>query len=112
VGSQQFRQWMILAKLAVEEQLDFLFERQPQVLIEIREAHRIGCVQTQITEVEPLAGEVFDQRRGPPIRPHPLDLLIEDRWRLESALGGDVNQLVVRNTAPQKERKPRGQLDV
>ena len=43
---------------------------------------------------------------------HALDLLLQNLGLLQLAGGGDVQQLVVGDAAPQKERKARGQLEI
>ena len=65
-----------------------------------------------VPQVEPLLGEVVDQRARAAVGQHPLHLRLEHRRIAEGAVDGAVEQLVVRDAAPQEERQARGQLQV
>ena len=63
--------------------------------------------------IQPLAGEVADQRLGARIGQHPPHLLLQHRRVVQLALrSARSQQLVVGNAAPQEERQPRRQLQV
>ena len=80
-----------------------------QVVVEVR---RFGLNGRQLAKIEPLAGEILDERVGLAVGEHPLHLLLQRRRVAQPALGRQVEQLVVRNAAPQEEREARGELDV
>src|SRR5206468_3328889 len=61
---------------------------------------------------QPLPGEMVGERLRARIGEHPSHLAVEDLRLPELALRRQVQKLVVGNAAPQKERQPRGQLDV
>ena len=56
--------------------------------------------------MEPLGGEVRDQVLRPWVREHPGDLPVQLPRRAQSAGRREVQQLVVRNAAPQEEGEP------
>ena len=49
---------------------------------------------------------------GPLIGQHPPHLTVERRRPVQRAAGRRVEQLVVRNAAPEEERQPRGEVEV
>ena len=87
-------------------------ERVPQVVVEIREDVHDRLARLQRAHAQPLAGEVGDQLVGARVLEHPAHLLLEHGWRAQLARRGDVDQLVVRDAAPQEERQPRGEREI
>ena len=83
-----------------------------QVVVEVGELERVGLLVPQVAQVQPLAGEVLDERVRLRIGQHAPHLLLEHRRLLQLAPRRRVEQLVVRNAAPQEERQPRRQLEV
>src|SRR5262249_3919426 len=53
-----------------------------------------------------------DERVGLLVGQHATDLLAQDRRRMQRAVRGELQQLVVGNRAPQKEREARRELEV
>ena len=113
VGRQQVEHAAVLAHDALEQQLGLAAERLAQVVVEVREIVLIGDRGAQVPELQPLAGEVRDQRarraRSASMR----------RTCRSSTAGcrswprrGDVDQLVVGDAAPQEEREARGELEI
>src|SRR5439155_14864783 len=49
---------------------------------------------------------------GARVGEHPLHLLFEHGWRVECLLFRDLQQLVIRDAAPQEERQTRRELEV
>ena len=113
VRRQQIEDAAVLAHDAVEEQLGLAPERLPQVVVEVGELVRVraacsaGC-----------AGTATGRRS---CRPAPATVGSASMRRtccsstpgvLELALRRDVEQLVVGNAAPEKERQARRQLEV
>ena len=74
IGVDQVEQAPILADDRAEEHLGFAPERLAQVVVEIL---RVGLHARQLTQVQPLSGEVADQRVGLRIGQHPPDLPFE-----------------------------------
>jgi hypothetical protein len=67
VRVHQIHHAAVLAHDAVEEQLRFLFHRLPEVVVEIRERGEIGVGVLQVAQMQPLLGEIVDQRSRPRI---------------------------------------------
>ena len=66
----------------------------------------------QVTQEEPLAGEVRDQRLRFRVRQHAPDLLLQDDGIFEFALRRHIQQFVVRDAAPEEERQARSQFEI
>ena len=73
---------------------------------------RSGLDALQVPQLQPLAGEVGDQRLGARIGQHPAHLRRVHARVAQPALLRQAQQLVVRNAAPEEERQPRRQLQV
>ena len=97
---------------ALEEQLALRLERVPQIGVELGEEIRIGQDLLQIAQIQPLAGEILDQRFGTLIGEHPFHLRFERRGIAQLAVFGETKQLIVRDAAPEEERQPRGELEI
>ena len=111
VGRQQVEHAAVLAQDARDEQLVSLRNAWRSASSNGRMT-RIRLDGLEVSQVEPLAGEVRHQRFGARIVEHAPHLLLEHRRVLQPALLGQVEQLLVRNAAPQEERQPRRELDV
>ena len=71
-----------------------------------------GVHRVEVAQMQPLRREVGDQVARSRIREHPRDLPLEHGRLVEIASGRQVQQFVVRDAAPQKEREPRRQLEI
>src|SRR6185436_19656182 len=98
-----------LAHDALEEQLGLLTERLTQVVVEAGEQPHIRIGGREVAQVKPLLGEVIDQGARTVVRQQAANLPIEDRGRAELSADRGVQQFVVRDTAPEEERKPRSE---
>jgi len=56
-----------------------------------------------VAQMQPLAGEVADERARARVGEHPLHLTIEHDRIFQAAAAGDVQQFLVRHTAPEEE---------
>ena len=112
VGIQQVEHAAILADDAVEEQRGLALEGLTQIVVEVKEQFRAGPEPGHIADVKPLAGEVAHQRLRARVGEHPPHLLVEHDRIPERLLLRDVQQLVIRDAAPQEERQTRRQLEV
>ena len=113
VRGQQIDDVAILAHDAFEEQFRLAPETLPQLVVPVGIEHAVRRGRRQIPQVQQLLRRSF-----PPAR------RIEDRRAcaapaarapsglLQPSLAGHVDQLVVRNAAPQEERQARGQFQV
>ena len=103
VGVQQVQHAAVLAQHAGKEQVRFLEERPAQGFIEFGEYIRIGPGEGQVAQIQPLAGEVLDQRLGTWIGQHPLHLVVNRGGSVQTTLFGQSEQLIVGNAAPQEK---------
>ncbi len=103
VGGQQIENAPILTNHAVEQQLGLTPERLPKVVVEVRKVVVVRDDILQVAQLQPLTGEVVDQRRRLGIGEHPLHLLVQHGGTAERALRRHLQQRVVRNAAPQEE---------
>ena len=62
--------------------------------------------------MKPLAGEVGDQRLRSGVGEHAFDLMIEDDRIAKLVFLGNLEQFVIGDTTPEKERETRGELEV
>src|SRR5687768_16766313 len=109
VGIEQLDDRPILTDDGAEEHLGFAAERLAQVVVEAR---RLGLDVSQLPQIQPLTGEVFDQRVGLRIGKHARHLALQGCRVAQAALARKLEQLVVRNAAPQEERQARRELEI
>ena len=105
VGRQHVENAAVLAHDARKEQPGFVAERLSQLLVE-RKDHRVGLHRLDVAQVQPLPGEVGHEGVRTAILQHPANLSFEHHRVAQPAAGRKVQQLVVRNTAPQEEGEP------
>src|SRR4030095_2179218 len=86
--------------------------RTAGVVVEVWKDHESGLTVAQLTQEQPLAGEVGDQRLGSRILQHSLHLLLQDKGVFQFSLLGKSEQFVIGNAAPEEERQPRREFDV
>ena len=89
-----------------------LLHRLAQVVVEIGECLEVRLDVFQVAQIEPLVGEIRDQRLGAFVGQHAPHLLFQHRRILELALAGQGQQLIVGNGAPEKERQARRQFQI
>src|SRR5262249_27962112 len=90
----------------------FFLERVPQVLIEIGKRGGIRQYRLHVSQIEPLADEVCDQRIRVLIGEHALYLLLQYFGIGELALFGYCKPFVIRNAAPKEERQCRSKFTI
>ena len=112
VGGQQIRHAPVVPDLAVEEERHLARHRLAQVRVELGERLRIGGHQRHVAQVQPLPSEVVDQRPRARVGQHSADLGAQHFRVAQFAAFGGVQQLVVRDAAPQEEGESRRQLQV
>ena len=106
VGREQLGDASVLSQDELEEELRLAPEPLAQALAESGEEVFVGLHRRGVAQAQPLAGEIGDERRRPRVPQHPLRLRLEHGRVLEVAVDGHVEQLVVRDAAPQEEREP------
>src|SRR4051812_5093716 len=74
VGREQIEDAAVLSQHALEEELGLAPERLAKVVVEIRELVLIRRGAFQISQVEPLAGKIVDERMRLRIGQHPAYL--------------------------------------
>ena len=71
-----------------------------------------GVAVSDVPQVQPLPGEVRDERFGSLVGQHALNLLLQHDRILQPAAFGEIEQLIVGNAAPQEKRQTRRELEV
>ena len=115
VRRQQLHDAAVGLQLIVEEQLRLAHERRAQVVVEPGKLRvGIGRQQPDVARLQPLAEEVVHQRGARArIGEHAPHLLIEDAaHRCSLPANRQIEQLIVGNAAPEKERQTRRELDI
>src|SRR5690606_40867768 len=102
IGAQQLEHAAILEKNARDEELELLLEALAEVVIEFRKHDRIGIDLRDAAHVEPLEREVRDERARLRVFQHPPHLPREHAGLRKAPLLGKLEQLVVRDAAPQE----------
>ena len=76
VGVQQLHRAAVVAQDVAEKHFGFAAEALADVVVEIREHQQVGRdLRLQVSELQPLAGEVADEGVRALVRDHPLHLL-------------------------------------
>ncbi len=112
IRRQQFQHAAIPAQNAIQKQIRFAAKCAAQRLVEIGEEDLVRLLGFNIPEVKPLFGKISHQRRGTRIRQHAAHLLFQHAGGTQLPLTGQIEQRIVRDAAPEKEREPGGQLQV
>ena len=89
-----------------------LLERLAEIVVEMEQRFRARLMHGHVADVQPLPGEVVDQRLRLRIGEHALDLRLHDLGLLKCLLHRQVDELVIGNAAPQEERQPRRKIEV
>ena len=97
--------------MLAKKHLRLLAHRLADVVVEVREQQHVRRDLVQVAELQPLAGERRHQRVGALVGDHAPHLRLEDAGRAQLAGNREVQQLVIRNAAPQEERQPARQLE-
>ena len=113
VRVQQIEHAAILAQRAGDEQLRLLLERLQQALVVVGIAVRIDHHFLDAPQIQPLGGEIVDQRvGGARVGQHAPHFLFEGRRIRELSALGQRQQAIVGDAAPQEERQARGQFQI
>ncbi len=111
VGAQQIEHAAILAQDAVEQEGRFVLKSFAQRAVEAEDV-RVRSDRRDVADVQPLSSEVVHERLRPRIVQHALHLLLEGRGIAQAAVLREIEQPIVGDRAPEKERKPRRELDI
>src|SRR5207247_359271 len=95
VRGQKIQHASVRANDAVEEHLRFAPEALPKLIVEVRELARVWERAPQIPEVQPLAGEITDERLRSLVGQHAAGLLVENGRILEAPAPRQPEQLVI-----------------
>src|SRR5262245_23378716 len=106
VRGQQIADAPVVAYLTLDEQFRLTLEGSTKVLVELGEHLGIRRCGLQIADLQPLSEEVRYERLRARIEEHPLNLRLDDARLAQHTLLGEIQQLIVWNTAPEKERQP------
>ena len=103
----------ILAQRAADKQLGLALERLHQREVVIRITLRIDHDLGHAAEIQPLRGEVVDERFARArIGEHALDLLLEHLLIAQLPSLGERQELVVGDAGPEEEGQTGGQLEI
>ncbi len=114
VRGQQLEHAAIAAQDAVDEQPQFFLEHPAG----IEQSARVGELASvrgdlvQLGDVEPLEREIVAERLGPRVGKHPAHLSGQHVGFAEARFGGELQELLVRQAAPQEEGQTRRQLQI
>ena len=109
VRPQQVERAAVLADDAFKEQLGLAPHRLAQVVVEVREQPQVGVEGVEVPEVQPLAGEIRHEGLRAWIGKQAARLRFEHLRLHQFAALRQIEQLVVRQAAPQEKRQPRGE---
>ncbi len=112
IRPQEIENVAVFAYDAVEEQRGLAPHGQQQCVVEVGIREDIRLRVAQITQIEPLAGEVPRECFGPPVRQHAQYLFPQNAGILQTAFGGEIEQFVVGRAAPEEVREPRCKFKV
>ena len=113
VGVEQRRDAAIFPDRAADEQFRLALERLQQAQVVVRIALGIDDDFFDAAQVQPLRGEVADERvDGAGIRQHAPNLLLEDRRLRQLVPFCERQQLIVGDAAPEEERQSRRDLQI
>src|SRR5262245_6556252 len=112
VGAQQIESAAIVTHDALEKQFGLAPEGLAQIIVEIRKQPGIGNSVRQITKIQPLSREVCRQRLRARIGQHAADLSIKDGSVPQSSADSEIEEFIIGNAAPQKERQSGSQFEI
>ena len=105
IGAEQVQDAPVLVDGAGDEQRRLPPERLHQVLVELGIDRRFGLHVVQVAQMQPLRREVAHQGLAARIGQHAPHLAAEHRGVRQRSTLGNVEQLLVGDAAPQKERQ-------
>src|SRR5262245_37834904 len=111
VGPQQFLHASILAQLTLDEQLRLPRQRFTQVVVKFRKQIRIRSNVPYRAQLQPLAEEIVHQRCGARVGQQAPHLLRQNDRIMKRPSDGYVEEFIIGNAAPEKERQPGGQFE-
>ncbi len=106
ISGHQIHDIAILANYTFEDHFGFPLEGLAQVVVEVGEFIVEGCGRPQIAQIEPLSGEILNQRICFRIGQHPAHLRTQDSRILQFACGAGLDESIVGDAAPEEERQP------
>ncbi len=90
VGAEEIGDGAIVANDGLKEEPGLQLHVVAQFVVEVRELCRIRLDTCEIAGLQPLAGEIFDQRARFGIEKHAVDLGAENFGIAETVLGGEL----------------------
>src|SRR5215470_12560583 len=103
---QQIENSAIVAYNVCKEEFGFPAEGLAYIIIEIREHQKIGRDLIQIAQLKPLSGKSRHQAVRSLVSNHAPHLCPEHSRLMQPAGDGEIQEFVIRNTAPEEERQP------
>ncbi len=112
IGREEVHDIAVFAHDAGKKQFRFLLEGQPQIVVEVRKFVGVGIDAVQISQMQPLTRKILRHRIRAWVGQHAAQLCFKDCGFVEAVSRRQIEQRVVRNAAPEKERQPRGEFDI
>src|SRR5262245_29983016 len=102
VGVEQSHDALVFEHDALKEHFGLTLHRFAKVVIEVRVDIGVGLQSAQIAQEKPLTREVASQRSRSLVPEHAANLLLENGGLAQAAGCCEVEQLVVRDAAPEE----------
>src|SRR5262245_29280533 len=112
IRAQQVEHTPILAHDAFKKEFRLLTKGLPEIVIEVRKQTHVRSDRCQIAQVQPLSAKVRHQSARTGVGEHSTRLSFEHSGFFEFSRNGGIQQLIVRNTAPQEEGQARSQFQI
>ena len=112
VGVEEGQDAAVLAEHRHDEHVGLVQHRLAEPLVEIPEHKAVRMLLLEVANIEPLSGEIVRQGLRLGIGEHPRDLTVEDHRVVKPAFFCNIEEVVVRDAAPEEERQPRGEFEV
>src|SRR5262249_8410368 len=95
-----------------DEELGLAPQRVSQRLVEVREQDLVGMFRVDVAQEQPLRREIGDERLRSRVGEHAPHLCIEYFRIFQTPGDRGIEQLVIRNAAPQEERQARREIEI
>src|SRR5262249_30154186 len=103
IRTDQIENAAVVVDHTADEQARLLLESGFQCIVEVRIDLRVGLNVFDTAQSQPLRGKVVRQSPRARIGQQAADFAVEDSCVSQHSAGGDIEQLVIRNAAPQEE---------
>src|SRR6185369_8614503 len=112
IRRQKIEDAAVFADDAREQQFGLMPHRLTEVVVKVRESLRIANDVFEVSQIEPLAGKVLDERVRLGVREQPAHLRRSHQRIAQATSLREAEEPVVGNAVPEKERQARSERDV